>query len=137
MVTKWDLITDADRDALDRTPFTDSAGNPGACAGCGEALPTEGAFARHFVLTDRRYLNLGWCPDAQREPLRGVQVDLPAGYRVAPAVVDGVAWWRADLADILAAMFGESPAAARCYLDGCDCDSGAVYGVQVDGEAGR
>ncbi|MDH6462078.1 hypothetical protein M2302_002253 [Micromonospora sp. A200] len=60
--TKWDLISDADRDALDRTPFTRWDGTPGECSGCGEELPTEGAFARHFLLYNRVHLNLGYCP---------------------------------------------------------------------------
>lgn len=55
MVTKWDLIDETERAALNRIPFGD------ACSGCGIMLTTEGDFARHFVLTDRRYLNLGNC----------------------------------------------------------------------------
>lgn len=61
-VTRWDLITDRERAALDATPCRDEAGRPLRCSGCGEPLPTEGAFARHFVLPNRRHLNIGVCP---------------------------------------------------------------------------
>lgn len=54
--TKWDLSSTRDRVALDATRF----GAP--CSGCGLGLATEGDFARHFVLGDVRFLNLGWCP---------------------------------------------------------------------------
>lgn len=33
-----------------------------ACSGCGEILETEWDFAKHFVIPDERYLNLGDCP---------------------------------------------------------------------------
>ena len=55
--TKWDLIGDAERKSLDTIQFTGQS-----CSGCGESLATEGDFARHFVLDDTRYLNLGNCP---------------------------------------------------------------------------
>jgi hypothetical protein len=61
-VTKWDLISDGERAVLDATPCRDEVGRPLRCSGCREQLPTEGAFARHFVLRDRRHLNLGDCP---------------------------------------------------------------------------
>lgn len=54
--TKWDLISTEQREALDAMSFG------GDCSFCGEPLPTEGAFARHFVVTDYRYPNLGECP---------------------------------------------------------------------------
>jgi hypothetical protein len=63
-VTKWDLITDTERASLDATPCRDHAGQLVRCSGCDEELPTEGAFARHFVLRDRRHLNVGDCPTA-------------------------------------------------------------------------
>lgn len=34
------------------------------CSGCGLLLLTEAEFAKHFVLPDTRYLNLGDCPTA-------------------------------------------------------------------------
>lgn len=57
--TKWDFLTDAERKELDAAPFKDG---DGSCGRCGEALPTEGHFARHYVIPDLRYLNLGCCP---------------------------------------------------------------------------
>ena len=62
-ITKWQAIHPIEREQLDRTPFGSSGVEP-VCSSCGEPLPTEGAFARHFVVTDRRYLNLGYCPNA-------------------------------------------------------------------------
>jgi hypothetical protein len=32
------------------------------CSGCGLLLATEADFARHFILYDRTYRNLGYCP---------------------------------------------------------------------------
>jgi hypothetical protein len=42
---------------LERTPF----GRP--CSGCGEFLSTEADFAKHFVIFDERFLNIGECPN--------------------------------------------------------------------------
>lgn len=36
------------------------------CAGCDEFLATEGDFARHFIIPDHRYKNLGNCPNRDR-----------------------------------------------------------------------
>lgn len=57
MVTKWDLIDDDARTALDNTSCNVH------CSGCDKLLATEGDFARHFRLLDVRYLNLGSCPE--------------------------------------------------------------------------
>jgi hypothetical protein len=57
--TKADLISADELAALDRIPF----GHP--CSGCGIELPTEGAFARHFIVPDTQYKNLGYCPTNQ------------------------------------------------------------------------
>lgn len=57
---KWDALHPVERAQLDATPFGN--GNI-TCSGCGETLPTEGAFARHYLVSDRRYLNLGSCPN--------------------------------------------------------------------------
>lgn len=35
------------------------------CAGCQTVLKTEADFAKHFVIPDERYLNLGDCPVAR------------------------------------------------------------------------
>lgn len=36
--------------------------------GCGEYFETEADFAKHFVIPDTRFLNLGWCPHSDRIP---------------------------------------------------------------------
>ena len=61
-MTKWDLLSEQERAELDATPFG------GSCSGCGEHLATEGAFARHFTIGDRRYPNLGNCPKRNASP---------------------------------------------------------------------
>ena len=53
--TKWDLMASGDRDWARRTAFN------GSCSGCGESLPTEEAFAKHFII-EIGYRNLGYCP---------------------------------------------------------------------------
>jgi hypothetical protein len=72
--TKWQIL-EARRDGLRasadaiedelawmaRTPFT--ANGTGECSTCRTPLPTEGDFARHFLVDDERYLNLGSCPN--------------------------------------------------------------------------
>lgn len=65
-VTKWDIIGDRERGELDRTPFQMSQGDeqvPGRCGTCGADTSTEGMFARHYVLDDIRFKNLGHCPN--------------------------------------------------------------------------
>ena len=57
--TKWDLITAAERRALDATPFSD--GTQG-CSVCHTPLPTAGDVARHYLVPDLRDKNLGECP---------------------------------------------------------------------------
>ena len=57
--TKWDLITAAERRALDATPFSD--GTQG-CSGCHTPPPTAGDVARHYLVPDLRDKNLGECP---------------------------------------------------------------------------
>jgi hypothetical protein len=59
---KWDFLTEWEMDDLANTPFLDDEGKIGRCFGCGSELPTEAVFAKHFVLTDTRFLNLGYCP---------------------------------------------------------------------------
>ena len=53
------LITAAERRALDATPFSDGATS---CSVCHTPLPTEGDVARHYLVPDLRYKNLGECP---------------------------------------------------------------------------
>jgi hypothetical protein len=58
VTTKWDHLSETEREALDATPLNIP------CSGCGKNLSTEGDFARHFVLLyGRQYLNLGRCPN--------------------------------------------------------------------------
>lgn len=77
METKWDVLAEevnalsaklAEKEAylagLDATPCGI------ICSGCDTLLVTEGDFARHFFVTDRRYLNLGWCPITDRSKIR-------------------------------------------------------------------
>lgn len=55
--TKWDLIDADERRALANTPC-----HHVACAGCDITLFTEADFAKHFIVPDARYLNIGHCP---------------------------------------------------------------------------
>lgn len=55
--TKWDLIGQEDKDWMEKTPF----GRP--CSGCDVMLATEADFAKHFIVPNRRYKNLGYCPN--------------------------------------------------------------------------
>lgn len=57
-VTKWDLLSEEDRRGLERTTCGVE------CTGCGEPLITEADFAQHFILYNRTYLNIGYCPVA-------------------------------------------------------------------------
>lgn len=76
MRTKWQIlearlaearakVAELERElaGLEATPFSRG------CSVCGVALPTEAAFARHFVIPDERYLNLGECPEDRRVTL--------------------------------------------------------------------
>lgn len=56
VLTKADLISQDRLDGLDKQAFG------GTCSGCGTRLETEGDFARHFLIRDATYLNLGECP---------------------------------------------------------------------------
>ena len=69
MATKWDVLTarlaeaEAKASQLRRELAGLDATDCGLrCSGCGEVLATEGDFARHFVVADVRFLNLGECP---------------------------------------------------------------------------
>jgi hypothetical protein len=77
MATKWDLLQDdlvaaldavhrAQREIeyLENTPCLDSEGQPIKCVVCGTAFQTEADFAKHFVVPDSQYRNLGTCPHA-------------------------------------------------------------------------
>jgi hypothetical protein len=59
--TKWDFMSATERAELEATPYT--ANGIGACSKCGKELETEADFAKHYVISDLRYLNLGYCPN--------------------------------------------------------------------------
>lgn len=76
--TKWDYLWPAEMVALANTPFLkasdDRTGSvPGTCSECGADIGTEAMFAQHFIVPDRRYLNLGYCPDKDDPPYKRVQ----------------------------------------------------------------
>lgn len=79
MRTKWEILEErrdkarrayeslqAELDGLDRTPCR-MLGHEGyeflSCSTCGTEFKTEGDFARHYLIDDERYLNLGHCPN--------------------------------------------------------------------------
>jgi hypothetical protein len=62
--TKWDMLGDRTRAYLERVPTRREYEPVMTCSACNTPLPTEADFARHFVLPDLRYWNLGDCPDA-------------------------------------------------------------------------
>jgi hypothetical protein len=67
--SKWDVLNERHQKAyeeyveltraLNRLE-TQSCGL--TCSGCGAALETEADFARHYLVPDERFLNLGYCP---------------------------------------------------------------------------
>jgi hypothetical protein len=74
MRSKWQILqarTDAlmsqladltsQLDWMERTPF--KANGTGRCSACGTELPTEADFAKHYLVEDERFLNLGYCPN--------------------------------------------------------------------------
>lgn len=81
MRTKWDVLQERLAEAknaveklegelryLRDTPFLQwqldgTSMEPGRCSGCQAEIGTEEKFARHFVISDERYLNLGHCPN--------------------------------------------------------------------------
>jgi hypothetical protein len=58
--TKWDLVTESEREWMLKTPFG------GQCIGCNQPLATEADFAKHFIIPDPIYKNLGYCPKSNR-----------------------------------------------------------------------
>lgn len=74
-ITKWDLVNERTRHYLDNTLL----GTPVACNTCGWEMKTEGEFARHYVVTDIDYTNLGTC-----------------WTKVAPEYVGVRPWWTSD-----------------------------------------
>jgi hypothetical protein len=54
--TKWMLLSDNERISLEECELDT------ICSQCGEKLATEADFAKHFIIPDLRYFNLGYCP---------------------------------------------------------------------------
>src|SRR4051794_31242759 len=69
MRTKWDILV-ARRDAIQadlqkveqELRWLENTSLGTSCAGCGEVLKTEADFAKHFLVADEHFLNLGECP---------------------------------------------------------------------------
>jgi len=58
-VTKWDALNEREREEMRQQRYGDK------CSGCQTWLETEADFAKHYVLDDMRYLNLGHCPSKE------------------------------------------------------------------------
>ncbi len=83
-LTKADLIAGFILDGLDNTPFghetdecpcNETIFQHGHCSGCGEVLHTEGDFARHYLIPDATYKNLGNCPKSDKT---GMTINIPS-----------------------------------------------------------
>jgi hypothetical protein len=75
--TKWDVLQERLAKAreevtrqeevltwLRNTPFKELGTDElGQCSKCHRVFPTEADFARHFLIPDERYLNIGYCPN--------------------------------------------------------------------------
>ena len=73
MKTKWEILTERvegleERLALEKHRLEALENTPCniTCA-CGHFMATEADFAKHFVIPDQRYLNLGNCPILDKE----------------------------------------------------------------------
>jgi hypothetical protein len=67
--TKWDLLSESEQRDYENTAFT--ANGTGDCSQCGEHLATEADFAKHFIISDLRYMNLGDCKNARLGSYQG------------------------------------------------------------------
>lgn len=74
MRTKWDVLTERRLEAMKAYQDLDNqlkelerAQCNLRCSGCDELLKTEADFAKHFLIPDERYLNLGDCPNNPRK----------------------------------------------------------------------
>ncbi len=67
--TKWDLLSADEKKSYENIPFT--ANGTGECSQCKEPLDTEADFAKHFFISDLRYLNLGDCRNARMATYQG------------------------------------------------------------------
>jgi hypothetical protein len=73
MRSKWEILTAraaklrAEAEAIERELAGLDATRCGLrCGGCGAVHATEGDFARHYLIPDERWLNLGRCPERDR-----------------------------------------------------------------------
>lgn len=57
-ITKWDLLSEEEKESYKNTPFGNGIR---ACSRCQTPLPTEADFAKHYIIDDLRYINLGHC----------------------------------------------------------------------------
>lgn len=62
--TKWDFLSDKEREDYTNTPCGDGTVT---CSQCNELLLTEADFAKHYTVTDVRYFNLGACPNKKED----------------------------------------------------------------------
>lgn len=59
--TKWDFLSDYEREEYAKITLNKP------CPACGELLGTEEDFAKHYVVPDVQYYNLGYCPKKKNE----------------------------------------------------------------------
>jgi hypothetical protein len=73
--TKWEILQQRREEAWQKVVSLDneiagllkqSCGL--VCGKCGAYHETEADFAKHYVIPDTRYLNLGWCPNGDNVP---------------------------------------------------------------------
>jgi hypothetical protein len=69
MRTKWDILKEKEarlikelEDLQKDFAWMERVKTDIVCSGCGKPLETEAGFAKHFVIPDERFLNLGNCP---------------------------------------------------------------------------
>ena len=62
--TKWDFLSESERETYSNQTFGSGFMK---CSGCGEKIVTEADFAKHFIIPDVRYFNLGNCPNKEKD----------------------------------------------------------------------
>ena len=67
--TKWDHLTDSQKEGYESTPCGLH------CSGCDIYLDSEADFAKHFIIKDVRFLNLGECPNKLVDTYRKAYVN--------------------------------------------------------------
>lgn len=70
MRTKWEILearlTELEKEVAKAKHYMEGLENTPCgltCHGCNTELPTEADFAKHFTISDERFLNLGECPN--------------------------------------------------------------------------